>query len=155
MNILLVILFSFIQGDSSPSKWNCVADTQPPNTQVARLKPREINKRVLSCKTPVLPVNVDATGAVIIEVLVNETGDVACLRAISGESIIRGAALDAAKKWKFKPLVVNEAAKPYSGFIVVYVSWDVDSMEKHCPNRKDGPNKSLDASPDTSGCFVT
>jgi Gram-negative bacterial TonB protein C-terminal len=137
MSALLLILCILIQGESSPTKWDCVGKSdRAANKQITRLKTRDLNERVVSCKTPVLPGNVDATGAVLVEVLVNETGEVECLRAIDGPSIIRGAALAAAKKWKFKPLVVDGTAKPFSGFISVHVSWDVEDMEKHCPNQR-------------------
>ena len=143
MHLLLAIMLCLAQAESLPEKWQCGETSNfAPDKQVTRLKPREMNQHVVTCKTPRLPGNVDATGTVVIEVAVNAAGDVECLRAISGHPIIRGAAVEAAKRWKFKPLIVGRAAKPYSGFIAVYVSWDAEEMEKHCPTHGK-PNSSV------------
>jgi protein TonB len=42
-------------------------------------------------------------GVVSVEVVINESGDVASARAISGPDLLRSAAVSAAKGWKFKP----------------------------------------------------
>jgi periplasmic protein TonB len=42
-------------------------------------------------------------GAVSVEVVINEKGDVVSARAISGSDLLRSAAVSAAKLWKFKP----------------------------------------------------
>jgi TonB family protein len=134
MYLLLAIMFYLAQAESLPEKWHCGETSDfAPDKQITRLKPREMNQHVVTCKTPRLSGNVDAKGTVVIEVVVNAAGDVECLRAISGHPIIRGAAVEAAKRWKFKPLIVGRAAKPFWGFIAVYVSWDAEEMDKHCP----------------------
>lgn len=46
-------------------------------------------------------------GQVIVKFTVSETGDVEKVEAISGNPILASAALDAAKKWKFKPFIRN------------------------------------------------
>src|SRR6266851_6902232 len=135
MIVSLLILLCLFQGDASPAKWDCAKNFEPPDKNVIRLKAREINERVVSCETLRLRNGIDAKGAVLVEVLVNEIGEVVCVRAMSGHPIIRTAALEAAKKWKFKPLVVDGQPKYYSGFVYVYVSWDVDEMKKRCPKQ--------------------
>jgi TonB family protein len=42
-------------------------------------------------------------GAVTVEIIINENGDVSSARAISGSDLLRSAAVSAAKAWKFKP----------------------------------------------------
>jgi TonB family protein len=146
MIALLIILCSLFQAGDLRPKWQCAKNCEPPGKDVTLLKGREMTERVVTCETPKLPNLLDAKGTVLIQVLVDETGNVSCVRAISSSlSLIEGPALEAAKKWKFKPLVVDQNPKPYTGLVYVYASWDVDEMKKHCPN-SDGPNKSLDAS---------
>jgi hypothetical protein len=131
--LLLALFLCLSQADSLPEKWSCGGKPdRVSNKQITRLKSREMDRRVVSCKMPRLTGNGDAKGPVVIEVLVNETGDAECLRAVTGHPIIRGAALEAVKQWKFKPLIVERRAKPYLGIIAVYVSWDANEMRKHC-----------------------
>lgn len=42
-------------------------------------------------------------GAVSVEIIINESGDVVSARAVSGSDLLRDAAVSAAKGWKFKP----------------------------------------------------
>jgi Ca-activated chloride channel family protein len=44
-----------------------------------------------------------ATGAVLVQITINESGEVINAQVISGHPIFRDAALQAAKQWKFKP----------------------------------------------------
>jgi TonB family protein len=47
------------------------------------------------------------TGVVIVEVTVNEEGDVIAARAISGPALLRDAAVNAARGWKFTPTLLS------------------------------------------------
>jgi hypothetical protein len=98
MIVLLLILLCLFQGDAAPRKWECAKQCEPPGKEVTLLKGRDMGDRVLSCETPKLPNAIDAKGAVLVEVFVNETGDVSCVRAFSGIPIIEEPALAAAKK---------------------------------------------------------
>ncbi len=46
-------------------------------------------------------------GAVLLKVLVSETGDVDSVEVVSGDPALTQAALDAVKQWKFKPFIKN------------------------------------------------
>jgi TonB family protein len=46
-------------------------------------------------------------GQVWVKLSVSESGDVAGVEVISGDPVLAGAAVDAAKKWKFKPFIKN------------------------------------------------
>ncbi len=43
------------------------------------------------------------SGSVVVEVMINEDGKVESARAVSGHPLLKGAAVDAAQGWKFKP----------------------------------------------------
>jgi protein TonB len=43
------------------------------------------------------------SGAVAVEVSINERGDVVAAQALSGPTLLREAAVAAARRWKFKP----------------------------------------------------
>ena len=45
---------------------------------------------------------VRATGNVVVEILVSESGDVECARLVSGHPLLRRAVTEAVKKWKFE-----------------------------------------------------
>ena len=47
------------------------------------------------------------SGAVVVEVIVDEDGNVVSSRAISGDPLLKGPAIAAARKWKFEPASVE------------------------------------------------
>lgn len=49
-------------------------------------------------------------GEVVVKIVVSETGDVESAQVISGDPILAESAVDAAKKWKFKPFIKNGKA---------------------------------------------
>lgn len=57
------------------------------------------------------------TGTVKVEVLVNEDGTIAEVKNTSGPSMLQRAAVDALKKWKFKPFTKGGQAVKASGFV--------------------------------------
>jgi peptidyl-prolyl cis-trans isomerase A (cyclophilin A) len=56
---------------------------------------------------PVRPGDVDASGTVVLDAIIDEKGSVESLRVISGPLILQQAALDAAKSWRYKPYLLN------------------------------------------------
>ena len=52
---------------------------------------------------PTTRAHVKVTGIVVVEVTVDEKGEVISARAISGHPLLRGAAVAAARGWKFTP----------------------------------------------------
>ena len=129
----------FFQAGQAPDKWECCGDSQPlPKEQLAQVKPSELKERVVACAVPRLPGAFDGQGTVTVEVQIDEEGNVRCARVLSGgqNPIMRRAALDAAKQWKFEPLIVDGKAKPYAGILALIVSWDTEKSGKQCPKEK-------------------
>lgn len=57
------------------------------------------------------------TGTVRVEVLVDEQGKIEDIKNSSGESLLQRAALDAIKKWKFKPFVRDGQPVKATGYV--------------------------------------
>lgn len=71
------------------------------------LKSDELKKRATHHVAPRLPSSVRAEGTIIVELLMDTEGNVQCVRASNGHPLLRRAAEEAAKQWKFKPVVVD------------------------------------------------
>jgi len=138
MKLLVAILLLFFQSSQAP-EWECCDDSKPlPKEQLVRLKPDELKKRVVTCAVPCLPAMFDGQGTVIFQVQIDEEGGIRCVSVISGgqNSIMRAAALEAVKEWRFEPLIVDGQAKPYVGVLPLIVSWDTGKSGKQCPKEK-------------------
>lgn len=139
MKILLAGLLMFLQAARAPDKWECRGEAEPLSKEgLRRIKSGELRERVVSCAVPRLPGNVDAQGTVIVEVHIDEDGSVRCARVLAGgqHPIMRRAALDAAKRWRFEPLKVGGQAKPYVTLLPLVVHWNGEEAGKQCPKEK-------------------
>jgi TonB family protein len=139
MKLLIAILLLFFQSSQPPSKWECCKDSRPlPKEQLLRVKPTELKERVVARAVPRLPAMFDGQSTVIFQVQIDEEGNIRCARVISGgqNSIMKAAAIEAAKEWRFEPLIVDGQAKPYVGILAMLVSWDKEKSEKQCPKEK-------------------
>jgi TonB family protein len=58
-----------------------------------------------------------AQGAVQVQVLISETGEVIEATVVSGHPLLRGAALEAARQWQFKPTEVSEKVVKVRGIL--------------------------------------
>jgi protein TonB len=56
---------------------------------------------------PVYPGDVDAEGTVVLHAIIGKDGHVESLQAISGPTMLKGAAIDAVKQWTYKPYLLN------------------------------------------------
>jgi TonB family protein len=61
--------------------------------------------------------NAHITGIVTVYVIVDENGSVAAVQPTSGPGSLRQAAMDAARRWKFQPTMVDGQAVKVGGFI--------------------------------------
>jgi TonB family protein len=125
--------------------YNFVPDT--PDLDVSanlKYKNRIISKGILNGKTISMPkperpsfeCAVRAGGLACVQIVVAENGDVISAKAVSGDSILRAAAEDAARKAKFSPLHIDGPPVEVSG-ILIYDFGKVDK-EKASPSRAHG-----------------
>ncbi len=66
---------------------------------------------------PVMAKNMRLTGVVKVELMIDENGQVAQVQNTSGPAMLQRAAMDAAKKWKFKPFTRDGQATKATGFV--------------------------------------
>jgi TonB family protein len=96
----------------------------PAAAHVVRKPPGSLEKEATERAEPVYPPLARAakvTGTVVVEVTVDQTGNVIAARAISGHALLRDAAVEAARKWKFKPAKLSGApVQSYVGLGIAY-----------------------------------
>jgi protein TonB len=66
---------------------------------------------------PVVARNMRMTGVVKIDLVIDETGQIAEVQNTSGPPMLQRAAMDAVKKWKFKPFTRDGQATKATGFV--------------------------------------
>lgn len=79
-----------------------------------------LNSRAIDLPKPVYPAEakkVHASGQVQVKVVVDETGKVVSAEATFGPEVLQAAAVDAAKRARFKPIIVNGVAAKVFGII--------------------------------------
>jgi TonB family protein len=79
-----------------------------------------LQSRAINKVNPIYPPSarkLNATGAVQVEVTISETGLVIDARAISGHLALRSAAVEAARKWVFKPAVFKDTPVKIKGVL--------------------------------------
>jgi protein TonB len=80
--------------------------------------------RMISSALPVYPSIARQTGVegnVVIETVVDETGRVASMKVVSGPPMLRQAALDALRQWKYEPSLLN--GQPVSVQMIVTIQF--------------------------------
>jgi len=87
----------------SDKKPPSVAKTASPIPDSTKLEPIKTEKAVY----PLEAEQKELQGQVWVKIRVSETGDVVSAEAISGDPVFVNSALDAVKKWRFKPFIKN------------------------------------------------
>jgi TonB family protein len=75
-----------------------------------------VTKRIQPSYPP-LAMAAQVSGAVVVEVLVDEEGNVSSARAVSGHPLLKDAAVEAAREWKFSPTSLDGKAVRVVGTI--------------------------------------
>ena len=102
------------------SKLETIADAADVPKNTSPLAVGSLIEYATQKSNPVYPVTARTmrmTGVVRLEVVVNEKGQVSEVQNSSGPSLLRGAASDAVKKWKFKPFVRDGEPVKATGFV--------------------------------------
>jgi TonB family protein len=76
-----------------------------------------LNGKAITLPKPMYPAGADATGTVTVEVTIDEYGNVAAARAISGPPQLQAAAVEAARQARFSPTFLMGAAVKVRGVI--------------------------------------
>jgi len=106
MRILLLLLISSLAlAQAAPSQ------TQSPSASATPAPPPDSTKLVITHYVkPTYPLAASAReiqGQVTVRITVNTNGEVETADVVSGEPILRDAALEAVRKWKFQPYIHN------------------------------------------------
>ena len=104
---------------------NISAQDQPPAQPKSAVTPKQISGGVLNVKATSLPKPayppaaraVNAEGAVSVQVLIDEDGNVVSANAVSGHPLLRAAAVEAARRAKFSPTLLMDQPVKVSGVI--------------------------------------
>ena len=111
---IAAVVLSLILGTAAGPTYSNAQNAQ--NTQNEEMVRRAKTK--VQPSYPRTAVTAHVGGAVAVLVTVNEQGNVVEARAISGPSLLWGAAVDAARRWKFKPSTIGGVAAKTSKTIV-------------------------------------
>jgi len=83
---------------------------KPKPTGPARISSGVMQGQILQKTQPVYPPIAKAAhmqGTVTLHAIISKTGTIEKLEAISGPEMLKGAALDAVKSWRYKPYLLN------------------------------------------------
>ncbi len=98
-------------------------DASSANTNGANAKPRDVGSLIERATQKVNPLypstakNIRVTGVVTVYLVVGENGSVEAVQKTSGPQLLRQAAVDAAKRWKFQPVMIDGQPVRVTGFI--------------------------------------
>jgi hypothetical protein len=90
-----------------------------------RLSSNQLKKRRIHCEAPKLPGQWCGRGQIMYQVVINTEGRIECAEALTEfHPWVKPQALDALKKWIFKPVEVDGKPIAVLGTVIVDVSWD-------------------------------
>ena len=96
-----------------PATPSTTATLSTPSTQdIEQISESDSQSRAITKVIPVYPPTakkMKAAGKVEVEITISEAGLVIEAKAISGQLVLRSAAVEAARKWVFKPAILNGA----------------------------------------------
>ena len=121
--VRMVTLSNYPSSPSSkvPGVQGQVETPPPPLPQdLEKVSESMLQSRAINRVNPVYPSNVrklNAAGTVQVEVTISEIGLVVEAKAISGHLALRSAAVEAARKWVFKPAIINDAPVKIKGVL--------------------------------------
>jgi hypothetical protein len=98
------------------------------------LKGNELEERRIHCETPKLPGLWCGKGQILFLVVINAEGKIECAEVFARNMPeVKQYALDALKKWTFKPVEVDGKPIAALGIAAVDISWD--SAPEQCRSK--------------------
>jgi len=89
------------------------------------LDTKALVKRANHCGAPRMPAlarQARIEGQVLVDILVNQQGKVACVQLIQGHPMLASSAIDAAKDWAFRPMKKGRQAVSFYGHLAFHFS---------------------------------
>jgi TonB family protein len=93
----------------------------------------EAMKRVIHCEPPIIPDllrRANFKGNVVLEIVVDPTGKVICIKALSGHSLFKGSAIDAVNKWSFQPMLQDGVPVGFKTLLIFLFSTSPEAPVK-------------------------
>ncbi len=78
-----------------------------PVSKPIRIASGVMQGQLLTKVDPVYPGDADVEGTVMLHAIIGKDGHVESLQAVSGPTMLLGAAIDAVKQWTYKPFLLN------------------------------------------------
>lgn len=85
------------------------------------LSSSELVARATHRVEPIIPEQIQAHASVVVDVLIDETGKVICVRTITGHPLLRKAAEKAALHWKFARFTAGETEIAVFGHLLFHI----------------------------------
>jgi hypothetical protein len=120
--IPFIVLLAGLAVAQSPSVPCCNCESPRRSDDVICISAKEMRDHVDQIeplKPSGLGKGLNLAGIIVVEMRFEPNGKVACVRAKSGHPIAISAAMEAVRKWNFKPLRLNGAAKGACGDITI------------------------------------
>ena len=104
ISLVSVLLFGI------PKPLMAAQGTRPTHPKRIRMSQGVSNKLLISKVDPAYPDEArkkHVQGSVVLQILIGESGAVTDLRAVSGDALLVPSALEAVKKWVYRPYLLN------------------------------------------------
>jgi len=76
-------------------------------------------ERAIHLEAPSYPPMGHPRGTIIVNVLVNNRGEVECIRMVRGHPLLACSVAKASEKWRFKPVIWKGQPRPYMGHLKI------------------------------------
>ena len=126
ISIVLALISTDLGGTTCPTKGPVLRRV---------LETEELLKQSSHCVSPQLPLlgkDVRIHGVVSVRILVDPQGRVICVKLIKGHPLVVLAAVDAAKKWTFRPMTQRGRPVSFFGHLTFQFSTSGDSAPTSC-----------------------
>jgi TonB family protein len=89
------------------------------------LDSQKLKDRATHCEVPKMPglgKNLRISGQVVLAILVDQSGNVECIKVLSGHPLLISSAVEAARAWKFKPIKERGKALAFCGILAFHLT---------------------------------